>query len=167
MEDSVSLRGQSCVGQSIGEESPVMLKGLDPLLTADLLYVLRAMGHGDELVLADTNFPAVAMARRLVRLDGADGPRALRAILSVMPLDDFVEEPCARMAVVDDPDAEPPVCQEYQSVIDAAESGRFRLGRLERSAFYERARAAFALVQTGENRLYGNVLLKMGVIRPD
>lgn len=143
-----------------------MLKGIDPLLNADLLYALRAMGHGDELVLADTNFPATTVARRLIRLDGAEGPRALEAVLSVMPLDDFVPSPCHRIEVVGDPEAEPPVCKEYQQVIDRAEGGRFVLGRIERFAFYERARAAFAVVQTGERRLYGCVLLTKGVIRP-
>lgn len=143
-----------------------MLKGIDPLLGADLLHVLRAMGHGDDLVLADANFPAATMARRLVRLDGVSGPRALAAILSVMPLDDFVDEPCARIEVIGDAEAEPEVCQEYQRIIDAAEHGRFKLTRIERFAFYERARQAFAVVQTGETRLYGCVLLKMGVIRP-
>jgi L-fucose mutarotase len=84
-----------------------------------------------------------------------------------MPLDDFVEEPCARMQVVDDPDAVPEICQEFQAIIDRAEGRRVQLGKIERFAFYERARHAFALVQTGETRLYGNVLLKMGVIRPE
>lgn len=144
-----------------------MLKGIDPLLNADLLHALRSMGHGDDLVLADANFPAAALARRLIRLDGADGPRALRAILSVMPLDDFVEAPCARIEVVGDPAAEPEVCADYQEIIDAAEGGRFRLARIERFAFYEGARYAFAVVQTGETRLYGCVLLKMGVVRPN
>ena len=143
-----------------------MLKGLDPLLNADLLHVLRAMGHGDELVIVDANFPATTTGRRLVRMDGVSATRALVAILSVMPLDDFVDEPCARMAVVGDPDAEPAVCKEFQEIIDRAEGGRFQLARIERFAFYERARAAFAVVQTGETRLYGCVLLKMGVIRP-
>jgi L-fucose mutarotase len=143
-----------------------MLKGLDPLLNADLLYVLRAMGHGDELVIVDANFPATMMGRRVVRMDGVSATRALEAVLSVMPLDDFVAEPCARMEVVGDPDAVPAVCQEFQKIIDRAEGGKFQLARIERFAFYERARAAFALVQTGETRLYGNVLLKMGVVRP-
>jgi L-fucose mutarotase len=143
-----------------------MLKGMDSLLGADLLYVLRSMGHGDELVIVDANFPAATMGRRVVRLDGVSAPRALEAVLSVMPLDDFVEEPCACMQVVDDPDAVPEICREFQKIIDAAEGGRFRLARIERFAFYERARQAFALVQTGETRLYGNVLLKMGVLRP-
>ena len=143
-----------------------MLKGLDPLLNADLLHVLRAMGHGDDLVIADANFPATTMARRLVRLDGVLAPRALEAVLSVMPLDDFVDEPCGRIEVVGDPDAEPAVCREFQKIIDRAEAGRCKLARIERFAFYARAREAFAVVQTGETRLYGCVLLKMGVIRP-
>jgi L-fucose mutarotase len=144
-----------------------MLKGIDPLLGADLLHILRSMGHGDDLVVADAHFPAAAMAKRLVRLDGIDGPRALQAILSVMPLDDFVDEPCGRIEVIGDPTAEPEVCREYQRIIDAAEGGRFRLAKIERFAFYERARQAFAVVQTGETRLYGCVLLKMGVIQPE
>jgi len=143
-----------------------MLKGLDPLLTADLLHALRSMGHGDDLVLADANFPAAGLARRLVRLAGVDGPRALRAILSVMPLDDFAEVPCARMEVVGDPDAEPEICRTYQTLLDEAEAGRMRLARFDRFAFYERARSAFVVVQAGELRLYGNVILTMGVIRP-
>jgi L-fucose mutarotase len=143
-----------------------MLKGLDPLLNADLLHVLRAMGHGDELVIVDANFPATTLGRRVVRMDGVSATRALEVILTVLPLDDFVAEPCARMEVVGDPDAVPATCQEFQQIIDRAEGGKFQLARIERFAFYERARAAFALVQTGETRLYGNVLLKMGVVRP-
>jgi L-fucose mutarotase len=144
-----------------------MLKGLDPLLSADLLHVLRAMGHGDDLVIVDANFPAATMGRRVVRMDGVSATHTLEAVLSVMPLDDFVDEPCARMQVVDNPDAVPEICQEFQAIIDRAEGGRFQLGKIERFAFYDRARHAFALVQTGETRLYGNVLLKMGVIRPE
>jgi L-fucose mutarotase len=143
-----------------------MLKGLDPLLNADLLHVLRAMGHGDDLVIADANFPATTMGRRLVRMDGVPAPRVLEAVLSVMPLDDFVDEPCGRIEVVGDPDAVPEVCQEFQRIIDKAEGGKFKLARIERFAFYARAREAFAVVQTGETRLYGCVLLKMGVVRP-
>lgn len=143
-----------------------MLKGLDPLLNVDLLHVLRSMGHGDDLVIADANFPAATMGRRVVRLDGVGSTRALEAVLSVMPLDDFVDEPCARIEVVGDPDAEPEVCREFQAIIDRAEGNRFRLAKIERFAFYERARQAFAVVQTGETRLYGCVLLKMGVVRP-
>lgn len=143
-----------------------MLKGIDPLLSAELLHVLRSMGHGDDIAVVDANFPAAAMGRRLVRLDGASAPRALQAVLSVMPLDDFVDEPCLRIEVVGDPDAVPEVCTEFQHIIDAAAEGDIRLGRIDRFAFYERARQAYAVVQTGELRLYGCILLKMGVIRP-
>ena len=143
-----------------------MLKGLDPLLNADLLHVLRAMGHGDDLVIADANFPATTMAKRLVRLDGVAAPRVLEAVLSVMPLDDFVDEPCGRIEVVGDPDAVPEVCQDFQTIIDRTSGGDIRIGKIERFDFYRRAREAFAVVQTGETRLYGCILLKMGVVRP-
>jgi L-fucose mutarotase len=143
-----------------------MLKGLDPLLGADLLHVLRAMGHGDELAIVDANYPAASAGPRLVRLDGISATRALEAVLSVMPLDDFVDEACVRMEVVGDPDAIPEVCKEFQEIIERAEGSRFRLGKVERFAFYERARKAFAILQSGETRLYGNVLLKKGIVRP-
>jgi L-fucose mutarotase len=144
-----------------------MLKGIDPLLNADLLYVLRAMGHGDDIVLADANFPSETMAtRKLIRMDAADGPRMLKAILSVMPLDDFVPDPALRIEVVDDPASVPEVCVEYGKLVDEASGGSVRLGTMERFAFYERSKKAFAVVATGESRLYGCVLLKKGVIRP-
>lgn len=144
-----------------------MLKGLDPLLSADVLYILRAMGHGDDLVIADANFPAVTMGRRVVRLDGADSPRALRAVLSLLPIDDFVDDPLLRIEVVGEPDAVPEVCRAFQAVVDEVEGpGRFAVKRIERFAFYERARQAFAVLATGETRLYGCILVKKGVIRP-
>ncbi len=143
-----------------------MLKGIDPLLNADLLHILRAMGHGDDIVIVDANFPAATMGRRIVRLDGVDATRAAEAILSVLPLDDFVDAPAARMEVVGDAKAVPPVCKEFQKLVDKAAGKHLELGRIERFAFYERAKAAFALVATGERRLYGNLLLKKGVIRP-
>lgn len=143
-----------------------MLKGLDPLLNADLLYVLRSMGHGDDLVIVDANFPAASMGKRVVAMDGVSATRTLEAVLSVMPLDSFVDAPCARMQVVDDPDAVPEICVEFQGIIDRVAGRGFPLAKIERFAFYERARQAFALVRTGETRLYGNILLKMGVIRP-
>lgn len=144
-----------------------MLKGLDPLLNADLLHILRAMGHGDDLVIADANFPATTMAKRLVSLDGVTAPRVLEAVLSVMPLDDFVDEPCGRIEVVGDPDAVPEVCRDFQAIIDRTSGGTIQIGKIERFDFYRRAREAFAVVQTGETRLYGCILLKMGVVRPD
>lgn len=140
-----------------------MLKGIDPILNADLLHALCAMGHGDDLVLADANFPALTMARRLIRMDGVRGPRLLEAILSVLPIDDFVSDPALRIEVVGAPDEVPPVCAEYAAIL---EHHGVRLGKIDRFAFYDRARQAFAVVASGEPRLYGCVLLKKGVIRP-
>ena len=142
-----------------------MLKGIDPLLGPELLHILRAMGHGDELVIVDANFPAAATAKRLVRLDGVDAPRALRAVLSLMPLDDFVEAPVAFMAVVGDVTAVPEITREFQKTAEEAEGRPLKVERVDRFAFYERARQAYAIVSTSERRLYGNVILKMGVIR--
>jgi L-fucose mutarotase len=143
-----------------------MLKGIDPLLHANLLHVLRAMGHGDELAIVDANFPAASIGRRVVRLDGVSATRALEAVLSVLPLDDFVDAPCARMEVVGDPAAVPEICREFQAIVDRLEGRAVALAQLERFAFYARAREAFAVAQTGETRLYGNLLLKKGVVRP-
>jgi L-fucose mutarotase len=141
-----------------------MLKGIDPLLNAELLHILRAMGHGDDLALVDRNFPAASVARRLVTLDGVDIPRAGRAILSVFPLDSFVDKPALRMQVVGKPDDVPEVQQQMQAEIDKAEGKSWPMGSLERFAFYERAKEAFAVVATGESRGYGCFLLKKGVI---
>ena len=143
-----------------------MLKGLDPILGPDLLAILRAMGHGDELAVVDANFPAAASARRLVRLDGIAAPRVVTAVLSVLPLDDFVDSPATRMAVVDDPAAVPEICREFAALVDQAAGRPVPLAAIERFAFYERARGAFAIIATGEVRLYGNLLLRTGVIRP-
>ena len=124
-----------------------MLKRIDPLLNADVLCALRAMGHGDDLVLCDTNFPADSVARRtvlgdLLRIDGVSAPRAARAILSVMPLDSFVDAPALRMEVVGRPGEIPPVQDEVQREIDAAEGRSWPMGSIERFAFYERAAQA-------------------------
>jgi L-fucose mutarotase len=141
-----------------------MLRGIDPILSPDLLKILRAMGHGDEVVIADANFPAESMASRLVRLDGLDAPRVVRAVLGVMPLDSFVNDPALSMAVVGDSSEMPPVVELFQAVIDEVADNPARIRPLERFAFYERARGAFAIVQTGERRLYGNLILKKGVL---
>lgn len=141
-----------------------MLRGIDPILSPELLCILRAMGHGDEIAITDANFPAHSCAADLVRLDGLDAPRVVRAVLSVMPLDDFVDDPVCSMAVVGNPDELPPVIRLMQSVIDELADKPATIRPLERFAFYERARAAFAIVQTGERRHYGNLLLKKGVL---
>ncbi|GGH07567.1 transporter [Alsobacter metallidurans] len=144
-----------------------MLKGLDPVLGPDLLGTLRAMGHGDDIAIVDTNFPAAAMGRPVIRLDGLPATRVLDAVLSVLPLDDFTPEAAWRMEVVGDAGAEMPIFDEFRRVIVAREGASFRLASLERFAFYERVRKAFAVVVSGETRLYGNILLKKGVVRPD
>jgi L-fucose mutarotase len=144
-----------------------MLKGLDPILSPDLLMTLRAMGHGDEIAIVDANFPADATAQRLVRLDGISATAVLDAVLSVMPLDDFVPEAAWCMQVVGNPHAEQPIFEEFRAIIARREDSRFKLAALERFAFYARAREAYAIVTTGETRLYGNIILKKGIIRPD
>ena len=149
-----------------------MLKGIDPLLNADVLQCLRAMGHGDDVVLCDTNFPADSVARatvlgRLLRLDNVTAARAARAVLSVMPLDSFVEAPAERMQIVGKPDEIPPVQQEVQAEVDAAEGRSWPMGSIERFAFYERAKQAYAVIVTGERRFYGCFIFKKGVIPPE
>ncbi len=143
-----------------------MLKGIDPLLSPDLLAILRAMGHGDEIAIVDANFPAASAAKRLVRLDGVSATAALDAILSVMPLDDFVPETAWRMKVVDAADAELPIFAAFRAILAAHEGRDIDLAALERFAFYARASGAYAIVATGEARLYGNIILKKGIIRP-
>ncbi|OMH37977.1 RbsD/FucU family protein [Motiliproteus sp. MSK22-1] len=143
-----------------------MLKNIDPLLNADLLHVLRAMGHGDELALVDCNFPAISMAmgKPVIRLDGVGTARAGEAILSVLPLDTFVEKPVQRMEMVDRPASEMPAVQlEFEALLKST-NGEGLMGSLERFAFYEAARNAFAIVITGESRGYGCFMLKKGVI---
>lgn len=143
-----------------------MLRGIDPILSPDLLKILRAMGHGDEIVIADANFPGESSARRLVRLDGLDAVRVCRAVLGIMPLDTFVDDPAVTMAVVGNPGQVPPVVALFQQAIDEVADHPAPIGAVDRFAFYERARAAYAIVQTGEGRLYGNIILKKGVIAP-
>jgi L-fucose mutarotase len=141
-----------------------MLKGIHPLLHADLLHALASMGHGDELVLADANFPWASIGRRVVHLAGASAPDALDAILTVFPLDTFVDQPALTMEVVGDPDAVPEPVRDFAAVFTRHGLADVDIGRLDREAFYARARNAFALVRTGELRAYGNILLVKGVI---
>lgn len=149
-----------------------MLKSINPLLNADVLYALRAMGHGDDLVICDTNFPADSVAREtvlgeLLRIDNVSAAEAARAILSVLPLDSFVDQPALRMEIVGSPDQLPDVQNEVQAEIDAAEGRSWPMGSIERFAFYERAKNAYCVIQTGERRFYGCFVLKKGVIPPD
>ena len=143
-----------------------MLRGLDPILGPDLLHTLRAMGHGDEICIVDANFPAVSNAKRLIRVDAADAVQVANAILSLMPLDTFVDNAAFVMQVVGKPKEAPPVYGLFQKVIDKHEKG-FKIAGIERFRFYERARTCFAIVATGERRLYGNLILTKGIIRPE
>ena len=139
-----------------------MLKGIDKLLTGDLLKTLCDMGHGDELVIADANFPAETVAKRLIRVPGVDGVRVAEAVLSVFPLDTYVDTPACVMDLTDSDKAKgmptPVIWAEYERVTGE------KLGLIERFAFYERAKNAYLVIQTGEERQYGNLLLTKGVV---
>jgi L-fucose mutarotase len=149
-----------------------VLKGIDNRLNADVLACLRAMGHGDVLIVADTNFPADSVARatatgKLLRMENLSAAEAVQAILSVLPLDTFVEDFAGRMEVVGAPNDVPPVQAEVQVEIDLAEGRSRPMVSIERFAFYDTARAAYAVVQTGERRFYGCFSLRKGVIPPE
>ena len=145
-----------------------MLKGIDPVLGPDLLTALYLMGHGDEIALVDAHFPAASTAARttvgrLVRADAGGGPRLLRAVLGVLELDTFVETAAWRMEVDGAPDELPPVQLEMRSALHQNAGPEHQLGSLARSDFYQRARAVYAVVVTGETRPWGNVILRKGV----
>ena len=143
-----------------------MLKGIDPLLGPELLATLRAMGHADEIAIVDANFPAAANARRLIRAEGVSATQMVEAILSVLPLEQFEPVAAFRMAVDGAPDELPPVIGEFEALLRAAGyAGPIEaLGRFD---YYERTRAAYAIVSTGERRYWGNLILKKGAIPPE
>ncbi|TPI67544.1 ribose ABC transporter [Mesorhizobium sp. B3-1-3] len=148
-----------------------MLKGINPLLNADVLQALRAMGHGDDLIIADTNFPSDSVARqtvlgKLLRID-ATAAEVAKAVLSVLPLDTFVNDAAARMEIVGKPNEIPPVQREVQKEIDAAEGKPWPMISIERYAFYERSKKAYCVIQTGERRFYGCFAFRKGVVPPD
>ena len=149
-----------------------MLKGIDNRLNADVLRVLRAMGHGDVLIVADTNFPSDSVSRatvtgELLRMENLTCAQAMQAILSVLPLDTFVDDFAGRMEVVGNPTEIPPVQQEVQAEIDRAEGRHRPMIGIERFAFYDMARQSYAVIQTGERRFYGCFMLRKGVIPPE
>ena len=148
-----------------------MLRNFDNRLNADVIRCLRAMGHGDDIVICDTNFPADSVARQtvtgeLLRMDNLTAAEAIDAILSVMPLDSFVDKPASRMEMAGKPDELPPVQAEVQAVIDRREGKVWPMGSIERFAFYEKAKESYAVIVTGETRFYGCFILKKGVIPP-
>ena len=141
-----------------------MLKDIPSILSPELLKVLMEMGHGDELVIADGNFPAASIAQRLIRADGHGVPPLLEAILKVFPLDIYVEKPVALMEVVPGDTVETPIWDEYDKIVRSGGEKFDGFEYVERFAFYERAKKAYAVVATGESALYANIILKKGVI---
>lgn len=148
-----------------------MLKNINPLLNAEVLHVLRAMGHGDDLIIADTNFPSESVAKetahgKLLRIDRS-AAEVVEAVLSVYPLDTFVDDAAARMEVVGAPDEILPVMEEVQAQVDAGNGEPLPMISIERYAFYDRAKKAYAVIQTHERRFYGCFAFRKGVIPPD
>ncbi len=143
-----------------------MLKNIPPILSPELLKVLCEMGHGDRIVIGDGNFPAASNAQRLIRADGHGVPELLDAILTVIPMDKYVDCPAQLMALTPDDAAklgDPPIWKEYAEIIERHEPGA-KMGQIERFAFYEEARKAYAVIATGESAIYANIILQKGVI---
>ncbi|MCR2806464.1 RbsD/FucU family protein [Paenibacillus soyae] len=141
-----------------------MLKGIPSILSPELLKVLMEMGHSDEIVLADGNFPAASHAQRLVRCDGHGIPELLDAILCLFPLDQYVEKPAALMAVMPGDKTETPIWERYREIVTERSGLGEAFEEVERFAFYERAKSAYAIIATGESALYANLILKKGVV---
>ena len=142
-----------------------MLKGLNPLLSPDLLKVLRAMGHGDEIAIVDGNYPADTDAKRLVRMDGHSATDLLDAVLSVMPLDEMVPDAAFRPAAFNDPKRMQPVFEDFETILKKWEP-KHHLASLVGAEFYNRVKGCYAIVASSEPRLYGNIVLRKGVIHP-
>lgn len=140
-----------------------MLKGIPSVLSPELLKILMEMGHGDEIVISDGNFPGASMAQRLVRADGHGVPEILDAVLKLMPLDKYVEKPVALMEVVKGDNVVPVIWDEFKGIIGKYEPDT-KIEHMERFAFYERAKKAYAVVNTGEQAIYANIILKKGVV---
>jgi L-fucose mutarotase len=141
-----------------------MLKNIPSILSPELLKILMEMGHGDEIVLADGNFPAASIAQRLVRCDGHGVPELLTAILRLFPLDTYVDRPVALMSVVPGDKTRPTIWEQYRAILQASGETFSDFEFVERFAFYERAKKAYAVVATGEKALYANIILKKGVL---
>lgn len=141
-----------------------MLKNIPSIISPELLKILHEMGHSDEIVIGDGNFPAASNAKRLVRADGHGVPELLDAILQLFPLDTYVEAPVMLMQVTPGDDVDPVIWKEYRKIVDKHQEN-VNFEEIERFAFYERARDAYAIVATGEGALYANVILKKGVVK--
>ncbi len=143
-----------------------MLKGIPPLISPDFMKVLMEMGHGDEIVIVNANFPAASNARRLIRCDGSTGAQVLEAVMRFLPLDTFVAKPATLMDVASSETNVPEVWAEYQAVIKCIEPWVKEFETVSWMEFYERARSAYAIVATGERRRYANIILRKGIIEP-
>ena len=142
-----------------------MLIGIPSILSPELLKILMEMGHGDEIVIGDGNFPAASCAKRLIRCDGHGVPPLLDSILGLLPLDSYVRHPAALMAVADGDSAPTPVIwKEYEDILNKHGYSADSIESIERFAFYERAKAAYAIIATGESAIYANIILKKGVV---
>ena len=141
-----------------------MLKHIPNILGPDLLKILMEMGHGDEIVIADGNFPAASIAQRLIRLDGHNVPEVLEAILKFFPLDIYVENPVGLMEVVPGDNVKPTIWEEYRKIIVDSKEPFKEFEHIERFAFYERAKKAYSVIATSESALYANIILKKGVV---
>jgi L-fucose mutarotase len=141
-----------------------MLKKIPSLLSPELLKILMEMGHGDEIVIADGNFPAASCAQRLIRLDGHGVPAVLEAILQLFPLDPYVERPVSLMQLVPGDTVKTPIWDTYRTIIRAGGEPFSEFEMVERFAFYERAKKAYAVIATSESALYANIILKKGVV---
>jgi len=144
-----------------------MLKHVSPAISPDLMALMMQMGHGDEIVLADANFPADSHAQRIVRADGIDLQTLLPAILRFFPIDTFVREQAMVMQPVDASAGEPEIWAMFRRELQLAEGRLVELLPIERFAFYDRAREAYAIVSTGSRAFYSNIILKKGVVPPD
>lgn len=140
-----------------------MLKGIPSVLSPELLKILMEMGHGDEIVISDGNFPGASMAQRLVRADGHGVPEILDAVLKLMPLDKYVEKPVALMEVVKGDNVVPVIWDEFKEIIGKYEPDT-KIEHMDRFDFYDRAKKAYAVVNTGEQAIYANIILKKGVV---
>jgi L-fucose mutarotase len=141
-----------------------MLKNIPAIISPDLMKILMEMGHGDEIVLADGNFPAASISQRLIRCDGHNVPEILEAVLKFFPLDQYVEHPVALMAVVPGDKTRPTIWEEYRKIIKASGEKFSDFEFVERFAFYEKAKKAYAVVASSEKALYANIILKKGVL---
>ena len=144
-----------------------MLINIDPILSPEILHTLRSMGHGDKLILSDSNFPAYSMNSKVHRLDGVDAARAAKAILSVFPLDSFIESPIQRMEIDGKPDKINEVHKELMQITAEVAGDHWKISSIERFKFYEEAKKAFAIITTNETRPFGCFILTKGVVKPD